>query len=98
MRLVMAAARSKHALRYVSTRGDAPVLPFDDVVLAGLARDGGLYVPDSWPTLSHDELRSLHRLSYPELAARIVALFAGSSISEAELALLTENVYRRFAG
>src|SRR5512147_808170 len=98
MRPVMDPAGSKQALRYVSTRGNAPVLPFDDVVLAGLARDGGLYVPDSWPTLSHDELRALRRLSYPELAARIVALFAGSAISEAELALLAENAYRRFEG
>ena len=98
MRPVMDPARSKHALRYVSTRGDAPVLPFDDVVLAGLARDGGLYVPDSWPTLSHDELRSLRRLSYPELTAQIVALFAEPSISEEELALLAEDAYRGFEG
>ena len=91
-------ARSKHAVRYVSTRGDAPVLPFDDIVLAGLARDGGLYVPHSWPTLSHDELRSLRNLSYPELAARILALFAEPSICEEELALLAEEAYRRFEG
>jgi threonine synthase len=89
---------SKHAVRYVSTRGNAPVLPFDDVLLAGLARDGGLYVPDSWPTLSHNELRSLRRLSYPELTARIVALFAEPFISEAELALLAEDAYRGFEG
>jgi threonine synthase len=95
---MMDSGRSKHAVRYVSTRGDAPVLPFDDVLLAGLARDGGLYVPDSWPTLSHDELRSLRRLSYPELTARIVALFAEPSISEEELALLAEDAYRGFEG
>ncbi len=55
--------------------GDAPSLAFDDVVLAGLARDGGLYMPEYWPTLSQDELRDLRRLSYPELTARILALF-----------------------
>ena len=46
-------------VRYVSTRGAAPVLSFDDVLLAGLARDGGLYVPDAWPTLGADRLRGL---------------------------------------
>ncbi len=85
-------------MRYVSTRGEAPALAFDDVVLAGLARDGGLYMPESWPTLSPHELRSLRRLSYPELAARILALFAEPAISEAELALLAEDAYRNFDG
>ena len=45
-------------MRYVSTRGTAPVLPFDDVLLAGLARDGGLYVPEAWPKWSKAEIRS----------------------------------------
>src|SRR5512134_268465 len=85
-------------MRYVSTRGDISALAFDDVVLAGLARDGGLYMPESWPKLSPDALRSLRRLSYPELAARILALFAEPSISEAELALLAEHAYRGFDG
>ena len=85
-------------LHYVSTRGNASALPFDDVVLAGLARDGGLYMPESWPTLSHDQLRALRRLSYPELAARILALFAEPVISEAELAVLAEDAYRGFQG
>ena len=44
-------------MRYVSTRGEAPSLGFRDAVLAGLARDGGLYVPESWPQFSSDELR-----------------------------------------
>ena len=85
-------------MRYISTRGEAPALAFDDVVLAGLARDGGLYMPESWPTLSPQELRSLRRLSYPELAARILALFAKPAISEAELAMLAEDAYRNFDG
>jgi threonine synthase len=85
-------------MRYVSTRGDTPSLAFDDVVLAGLARDGGLYMPETWPNLSPDALRGLRRLSYPELAARILALFAEPVISEAELALLAEDAYRGFEG
>ncbi|MEQ8389781.1 MAG: threonine synthase, partial [Thalassospira sp.] len=46
-------------MRYVSTRGSAPVLQFDEVLLAGLARDGGLYVPETWPTFSKDDIRAL---------------------------------------
>lgn len=85
-------------LQYVSTRGSAPVLAFDEVVLTGLARDGGLYVPETWPQLSADQLRSLRRLTYPELAARILALFAEPEIPEAELALLAEEAYIDFDG
>ena len=55
-------------MRYISTRGQAPVLEFDEVLLAGLARDGGLYVPEVWPKFSADEIRSLLDLSYPEMA------------------------------
>ena len=83
-------------MNYISTRGQAPVLAFDDVVLAGLACDGGLYVPEGWPQLTADALRSLGRLSYPELAARVLAPFAEPAVSEAELALLCEDAYRGF--
>ena len=85
-------------MRYISTRGEAPVLPFDDVVLAGLARDGGLYMPESWPQISPRDLQSLQRLTYAELAARLLALFAGPAIEEAELAMLAEDAYRSFDG
>ena len=46
-------------MRYISTRGAAPALAFDDVLLAGLARDGGLYVPETWPRLTDDEIREM---------------------------------------
>ena len=49
-------------MRYISTRGDAPILPFDQVLLAGLAEDGGLYVPESWPQFTAEELRGLRGL------------------------------------
>lgn len=61
-------------MRYVSTRGAAPALAFDDVLLAGLARDGGLYVPDAWPTLTADDLRALARADYAETVTRVMAL------------------------
>lgn len=85
-----------NGLNYVSTRGGAPPLQFDDVVLAGLARDGGLYVPESWPQLFDQGLSGLDRLSYSELAARVLGPFAEPVLAEAELALLCEDAYRGF--
>jgi threonine synthase len=83
-------------LRYVSTRGEAPALGFRDVVLAGLARDGGLYVPESWPRLSHDEIRGLAGLSYPEAAQRIIGRFTGGEIGERALRRMLEEAYASF--
>src|SRR3954453_1395742 len=74
--------RSDFGLRYISTRGAAPALGFDDVLLTGLARDGGLYVPESWPRLSPAEIAGAASLPYAELAARISTLFAGDSLAE----------------
>jgi len=83
-------------LNYLSTRGQAPILGFDDVVLAGLARDGGLYVPESWPTLDPAGFPAIGRLSYAELAAHVMAPFAAPHIPEAELAMLCDDAYRDF--
>ncbi len=57
-------------MKYVSTRGTAPVLGFEDVLLAGLARDGGLYVPDVWPTLSKYTIASFAGNLSPMLPSR----------------------------
>jgi len=67
-------------MKYVSTRGQAPALDFAGVLLAGLAADGGLYVPESWPVFSATELRALRGLPYAELAARVIAPFVGDAI------------------
>jgi threonine synthase len=83
-------------VHYVSTRGVAPRLAFDDVVLAGLATDGGLYLPETWPQLSPQEIRALQQLPYPELCARILSLFAAPVIDEATLAALARDAYRDF--
>ena len=72
-------------LRYISTRGAAPALGFNDVLLAGLARDGGLYVPETWPRLTADEIRALRGLSYEETAFRIMQPFVGGEIADADL-------------
>ncbi len=64
-------------MKYVSTRGQAPELDFAGVLLAGLAADGGLYVPAAWPVFSAAELRAMRGLPYPELAAKVIAPFVG---------------------
>ena len=64
-------------MNYVSTRGAAPILAFDDVLLTGLARDGGLYVPEAWPEFSPAEIATWKNLSYSDLAFHIIAPFVG---------------------
>lgn len=84
-------------MHYVSTRGRAPALDFEGVTLAGLASDGGLYLPSEWPRLSGDEIEALRALAYPELAARIMRPFVGDSLSDDELEELSARAYARFA-
>jgi threonine synthase len=69
------------AIRYVSTRGNGPELNFEDVLLAGLAPDGGLYVPTSLPHFSKEDLLAMREMSYAELAYEIVAPFVGPCIA-----------------
>ena len=83
-------------MRYVSTRGQAPILGFEDVLLAGLARDGGLYVPEVWPSLSAVEIRSLSGRPYAETAAKVLAPYAQGAVAEADLAGLFAEAYRGF--
>ena len=83
-------------MRYVSTRGQAPVRDFSGVLLAGLAEDGGLYVPEAWPEFSPADWRALRGLPYPELAARVVHAFVGSAIPFATLQSLCRDAYAGF--
>lgn len=78
-------------MQYVSTRGSAPVLGFADVVLAGLATDGGLYVPQSWPSLPTDTTGT-----YAELAAAVFAPYLGGDISNETMLRLTRDAYATF--
>src|SRR3990170_5664843 len=82
---------------YVSTRGSAPALDFEGVTLAGLASDGGLYLPRHWPRFSEAEIAAMAGLPYPELAVRIMAPFVEGSLSEERLRELTVEAYGRFA-
>jgi len=82
---------------YVSTRGSASALDFRGVTLAGLAGDGGLYVPRAWPTFSQDEIAAMAGLPYAELAARVMQPFIGECIAPSRLLELTQQAYGRFA-
>ena len=84
-------------MKYVSTRGEAPSLDFAEVTLAGLASDGGLYVPESWPQFSADEIAAMRGLPYAELAARVMEPFVGDSLTPERLRELTAKAYGRFA-
>lgn len=83
-------------MRYVSTRGEAPVLGFRDAMLAGLARDGGLYVPAEWPQLSAAEIRSLRGRSYADIAVRVLTPFLGGEIASPVFERLVREAYATF--
>jgi threonine synthase len=83
-------------LQYVSTRGEAPTLGFIDVTLAGLARDGGLYVPQSWPTLSPDIIAAFAGKPYAEVAVEVIRPFTGDQISAHELSRIAHEAYGTF--
>ena len=80
-------------MKYISTRGEAPALAFDEAMLAGLAPDGGLYIPESWPRLSADKIASFKDLSYAEIAVRAMTPFIGDAIPAADFAAMVEAVY-----
>ena len=67
---------------YVSTRGRAEALGFEDVTLTGLASDGGLYVPRMWPTLSRETIAGLAGKSYVETAVTVMMPFVGDALCE----------------
>jgi threonine synthase len=83
-------------VKYISTRGHAPTLGFTGAMLAGLARDGGLYTPDSVPPLTPAEIRALAGLPYAEAAVRVVAPFVGEDLSRDELTAMAVDCYRGF--
>ncbi|WP_291298074.1 threonine synthase [Elioraea sp.] len=83
-------------MRYVSTRGQAPILGFEDTLLAGLAADGGLYVPEAWPSFSPADWRAMRGLPYPELTARILQPFVADAFDQATLTRLCREAYAGF--
>ncbi len=83
-------------MKYISTRGGTPPLTFNDVLLSGLAPDGGLFVPEQWPEFSTDEIASFKDLPYPELALRVLKPFVGGDIAEDALAGIIDGAYQNF--
>ena len=83
-------------MRYISTRGEAPPLGFVDVTLAGLARDGGLYVPESWPVFSPERIAALAGRPYPEVVCEVLGPFVAGALGAADLARMAREAYGAF--
>ena len=83
------------SIKYTSTRGGEQNLSFDDVLLTGLARDGGLYMPESWPSFSYKKLLEMKHLDYPTLASEIIKQFVGKNL-EKKIDFISKSVYSTF--
>jgi threonine synthase len=83
-------------MKYISTRGTAPALTFEDAMLTGLASDGGLYVPETIPTLSSDEIAAFAGLPYEEIAFRVMKPFIGETFTDAEFKDIIAKSYAGF--
>ena len=83
-------------MHYISTRGTAPVLRFDEAMMTGLARDGGLYVPEAVPVMPQAEIAALAGLSYEETAFRVMRPFLGGTFADDEFRRLIATAYAGF--
>jgi len=83
-------------MNYISTRGAAPVLTFGEAMMTGLARDGGLYVPDTVPTLSHADIAAMAGLPYEDIAFRVMRPYLGDTFTDAEFKGLIARAYAGF--
>ena len=86
----------KDSIKYISTRGNAPKLSFKDVVFEGLASDGGLYIPESWPSLSEDTINSFSSMTYQEIAYAVISPYIDSSLTEKNLKEIIDRSYSCF--
>ena len=84
-------------MKYCSTRGSAPHIDFDDVLLTGLANDGGLYIPHKWPSFSESEINNMQGMTYGELATEIVQPFTEGSLIQEDLKKLILETYKSFS-
>jgi len=83
-------------VRYISTRGEAPPLGFVDVTLAGLARDGGLYVPETWPRLDRETIAGFAGRPYAEVAVEVMRGFVAGAVADGDLARMAREAYDTF--
>lgn len=84
-------------MRFISTRGSAPALDFEGATLAGLASDGGLYVPEHWPQFSREDIAAMRGMSYVETAVAVMRPFVAGSVDDATLTRLCTAAYGRFS-
>lgn len=84
-------------MRFISTRGQAPAVGFTDAVLGGLAPDGGLYVPERWPSFSKERIAGFAAMPYPQVAAEVLGAFAGDEIAPEDMLAMCEEAYASFS-
>ena len=85
-----------NSIKYSSTRGGESSLSYEDVLLSGLARDGGLFMPEEWPEFSHSDLKEMKHLNYAELSTKIIKPFVEPCLSEKELSKICKDTYSIF--
>ena len=83
-------------IKYLSTRGGQSSLSYEDVLLSGLARDGGLFMPEEWPRFSLSDLNDMKGLSYAELACKIMSPFMSPCLTEDEVLKMSVDTYSNF--
>lgn len=83
-------------MKYISTRGEAPSLGFCDALLAGLGRDGGLYVPAEWPSFTKKEIRAMRGKSYQEIAFTVLTPFIDGEIPDDKFRAMIDEAYATF--
>ena len=81
---------------HISTRGEASPLRFSDALLAGLARDGGLYVPQEWPALTPDEIAGFAGKPYAQVAERVIGALSHGDVEAAALSSMIRDAYATF--
>ena len=84
-------------MEYISTRGRATALSFEPTLLAGLASDGGLYVPDHWPRLSHQTLESFQGAPFQQVAKTVLVPFLGADVAPERFAEIIDDAYASFS-
>ena len=83
-------------MKYISTRGQEKELSFEEVLVSGLARDGGLYIPKTWPRISEDDISSLSDLSYQDIALKVMKPYTGDTFSDCEFRSMIKTAYSSF--
>ena len=84
-------------MKYYSTRNSKLDKNFDEIIIEGLASDGGLYMPKLFPKINISELQNNENITYPELASKIINMYVGDTITLAELEVIAQSTYKKFS-